>query len=105
MLLFPHFRLAYNTCYRSIQATPVDATASADLTTTGTYRAGITGPDALRAMRSAYRDMMCLVAAADVAHTVDSAERQAPRRDTSERLTELAEAALTAALAVAVATV
>ena len=101
----PAFSASAQHLLQSVQATPVDATASADLTTTGTYRAGITGPDALRAIRSAYRDIMCLVAAADVAHTVDSTEHQPPRRDTSERLTELAEAALTAALAVAVATV
>lgn len=99
---FPH---SLHYLLHSVEASPVDDTASTDLSTTGTYRAGITGPAAVVKLRSAYRDIMCLIAAVDVAHVVDNTEPQIPRRDTSERLTEIAEAALTAALAVAVSTV
>lgn len=68
------------------------------------YRAGVTGPQALLALRTTYRDQLMLVAAADLAATVEN-EPVLPYVRVGEALSDLADAALTAALAVAVATV
>lgn len=68
------------------------------------HRAGITGPDAVAALRTTYRDQLMLIAAADLAATVEN-EPVVPYLEVGERLSDLADAALTAALAVALATV
>lgn len=69
-----------------------------------TFRAELTGPKAIAALRSAYRDQVMVLAAADVAATVQD-EPVLPYTSVVRHLTALADAALTAALAVAVATV
>jgi [glutamine synthetase] adenylyltransferase / [glutamine synthetase]-adenylyl-L-tyrosine phosphorylase len=65
--------------------------------------AGRTGPEAVRALRAAYRGLLLEIAADDLGHLV---ERNLPVPDyvqTTGRLTALAEAAIEAALAVAAA--
>ncbi|AWH93792.1 bifunctional [glutamine synthetase] adenylyltransferase/[glutamine synthetase]-adenylyl-L-tyrosine phosphorylase [Dietzia lutea] len=76
-----------------------------DLCAVGTYRAGITGGAAVKVLRSTYRDQVALLAAHDVAAAVEDEEPRLPFADVGRRLSDLADAALTAALAVAVATV
>ena len=81
-----------------------EPTQSADLRTVGTYRAELIGGAAVAALRSVYRDQLVLLAAHDLASTVEPL----PEPDFEEigrRLSDLADAALTAALAVAVSTV
>lgn len=78
---------------------------SADLRSVGTYRAEITGGAAVAVLRSAYRDQVALLAAHDVAPTVEDTEPVLAFTDVGRRLSDLADAALTAALAVAVSTV
>jgi glutamate-ammonia-ligase adenylyltransferase len=68
------------------------------------HRAGITGPEAVAALRTTYRDQLMLIAAADLAATVEN-EPVVPYLEVGERLADLADAALTAALAVAFAAV
>ena len=70
----------------------------------GTYRAEVTGGGAIAALRDAYRDEVALLAAHDLAATVED-EPVLPFADVGHRLSDLADAALTAALAVAVTTV
>lgn len=79
-------------------------TQSSDLRTVGTYRAGVTGGQAVNALRVAYRDHVALLAAHDVAPTVES-QPVVGFTEVGRRLSDLADAALTAALAVAVTTV
>ena len=79
-------------------------TQSPDLRSVGTYRAAVTGGAAISALRSAYRDQVVLLAAHDLASTVED-EPVLPFAEVGRRLADLADAALTAALAVAVATV
>ena len=99
-----------------VDATPVDGddTATADLSTAGLYRAALTGNDADRALRTTYRSLLLRIAAIDLAGTLplrrdDVIERyrqpEVDFPDVSEALADLADAALTAALAVAVGTV
>ena len=84
-------------------------TASSDLSTVGTYRAA--EGDHKAALKSTYRTLMMRIAAHDVAGTFYSRKGQAhpqPRvkfQEVTQLLTALADAALTAALAVAVRTV
>ena len=89
--------------------TPVDdapePTQTEDLRTAGTYRAGITGGAAVNVLRSAYRDHIALLAAHDLASTVEADEPALEFGEVGRRLADLADAALTAALAVAVTTV
>lgn len=86
-------------------------TASAQLTTPGSYVAGTTGQEAARALKSTYRTLMMRVASHDLAGTFYSRKGQSrpqPRIEysTVTRLTTaLADAGLTAALAVATASV
>ena len=80
-------------------------TQSADLRNVGTYRAGVTGGAAVNLLRAAYRDHVVLLAAHDLAPTVEQAEPALSFSQVGRRLSDLADAALTAALAVAVATV
>lgn len=66
------------------------------------YRAGVSGPKATLLLREAYRDELLLLAALDTAAVVED-EPVLPFREVGEHLADLADAALTAALAVAVA--
>src|SRR5699024_6498778 len=68
------------------------------------WRAAVTGPAAVDALRTAYRDELAVLAAADLAATVDN-EPELPLATVGAALSDLADAALTAALAVAVAQV
>lgn len=82
-------------------------TATEDLTTPGTYRATLTGVEAERALRFTYRTLMMRLAALDLAGTYpnDARRKSQPRVEfttVTRRLSDLADAALTAALAVAV---
>ena len=93
-----------------VQATPLDASASATLTTPGTYRAGLTGADAEKALKCTYRTLLMRIAAHDLAGTYPESPRRpgqplVPFDQVTGMLTALADAALTAALAVAVAVV
>lgn len=83
----------------------VDAAPEADERTGRlVYRAATTGPQAVSVLRTTYRDQLMLVAAADLAAVVEN-EPVLPYLDVGALLSDLADAALTAALAVAVATV
>ncbi|NLU82853.1 bifunctional [glutamine synthetase] adenylyltransferase/[glutamine synthetase]-adenylyl-L-tyrosine phosphorylase [Rhodococcus sp. HNM0569] len=68
------------------------------------YRAAVTGPDAVAVLRDAYRDRLVVLAAVDLAATVED-EPVLPYPVVGHHLSDLADAALTAALSVAVATV
>ncbi|MEU5843184.1 bifunctional [glutamine synthetase] adenylyltransferase/[glutamine synthetase]-adenylyl-L-tyrosine phosphorylase [Rhodococcus sp. NPDC047139] len=68
------------------------------------HRAGLVGPHAVAALRTTYRDQLMLIAAADLAAVVEN-EPVVPYLEIGALLADLADAALTAALAVAVATV
>ncbi|WP_026918661.1 bifunctional [glutamine synthetase] adenylyltransferase/[glutamine synthetase]-adenylyl-L-tyrosine phosphorylase [Gordonia shandongensis] len=68
------------------------------------YRAGLTGHDAEAALRTAYRDQVMVLAAHDLAATVED-EPVLYLPEVGRRLSDLADAALTAALSVALATV
>lgn len=70
----------------------------------GLYRAGRTGPEATAALRKSYRDQLMLLAALDLAATVEN-EVVLPYQVVGHQLSDLADAALNAALAVAVAMV
>ncbi|NUS44782.1 MAG: bifunctional [glutamine synthetase] adenylyltransferase/[glutamine synthetase]-adenylyl-L-tyrosine phosphorylase, partial [Mycobacteriaceae bacterium] len=81
-----------------------DMLAAVDATPAGyTHRAGVTGVDAVAALRKRYRDHLMLLAALDLAATVEN-EPTMPYRRVAHALTDLADAALAAAFAVAVAT-
>ncbi|MBP2473857.1 glutamate-ammonia-ligase adenylyltransferase [Crossiella equi] len=66
------------------------------------WRAAVKGQDAVRALREAYRLELLRVAAADLAHTVDGQAPETPYEAVAALLSDLAGAALQAALAVAV---
>ncbi|KAA0925793.1 MULTISPECIES: bifunctional [glutamine synthetase] adenylyltransferase/[glutamine synthetase]-adenylyl-L-tyrosine phosphorylase [unclassified Rhodococcus (in: high G+C Gram-positive bacteria)] len=68
------------------------------------YRATVTGPPAVIALRKKYRDQIMVLAAYDLAATVEN-EPVLPYTVVGSQLSDMADAALTAALAVAVATV
>ncbi len=68
------------------------------------FRAGIIGPEAIALLRKQYRDQLMLLAATDLAATVEN-EPVLPYQRVGRHLTDLADAALTAALSVAVARV
>lgn len=63
--------------------------------------ADLTGPDAVKALRAAYRAQLLMIAADDLGHLVEPALAAPPYDDVAARLTELAEEALRAALVVA----
>jgi glutamate-ammonia-ligase adenylyltransferase len=65
--------------------------------------AGLTGPKAVRALRTAYRGLLLEVAADDLGHLVEPELPVPAYAQTTGRLTALAEAAINAALAVAAA--
>ncbi|GAA4479262.1 bifunctional [glutamine synthetase] adenylyltransferase/[glutamine synthetase]-adenylyl-L-tyrosine phosphorylase [Rhodococcus olei] len=78
-----------------------------DASATGTnlvYRAAITGPDAVLALRKTYRNQLMVLAALDLAAIVEN-EPVLPYQTVGHQLSDMADAALTAALAVAVATI
>ncbi|MFE5480588.1 bifunctional [glutamine synthetase] adenylyltransferase/[glutamine synthetase]-adenylyl-L-tyrosine phosphorylase [Nocardia sp. NPDC056541] len=68
------------------------------------WRAGIAGPEAVALLRGRYRDQLMLLAAVDLASTVEN-EPVPPYLVVGKHLSDLADAALTAALSVAVARV
>ncbi|GAB4587712.1 bifunctional [glutamine synthetase] adenylyltransferase/[glutamine synthetase]-adenylyl-L-tyrosine phosphorylase [Nocardia sp. IFM 10818] len=68
------------------------------------FRAGISGPEAIALLRKQYRDQLMLLAAIDLAATVEN-EPVLPYQRVGRHLTDLADAALTAALSVAVSRV
>lgn len=84
----------------AVEAVP-DTTASE---TNLVYRAAVTGPDAVQALRRTYRNQMLVLAAADLAAVVEN-EPVLPYQTVGHQLSDMADAALTAALAVAVATI
>lgn len=92
----------------AVQATPdttgpagVHNTATDTLTTAGTYRAACHDPAAVNLLRVAYRDLFTIIAAHDVAHTVEHHAPVVSYTHLTTALSDLADAALTAALAVA----
>ncbi|PRQ10406.1 bifunctional glutamine-synthetase adenylyltransferase/deadenyltransferase [Corynebacterium sp. 13CS0277] len=77
------------------------------LSTAGTYVAGIGGKDAEKILKTTYRSLLLQIAAADLAGTYLESPRRAggdtvPFVEVAAQLTHLADAALTAALAVGV---
>ncbi|MGW5515792.1 bifunctional [glutamine synthetase] adenylyltransferase/[glutamine synthetase]-adenylyl-L-tyrosine phosphorylase [Nocardia africana] len=66
------------------------------------HRATHAGPDAIALLRKRYRDQLMVLAAHDLAATVEN-EPVLPYQQVGNHLTDLADAALTAALSVAVA--
>ncbi|MEV6769763.1 bifunctional [glutamine synthetase] adenylyltransferase/[glutamine synthetase]-adenylyl-L-tyrosine phosphorylase [Nocardia sp. NPDC051030] len=68
------------------------------------FRAGVAGPEAVALLRKRYRDQLMLLAAIDLAATVEN-EPVLPYQQVGWHLTDLADVALTAALSVAVARV
>ncbi len=87
----------------------VTDTATGDLTTPGTYRARVVGPESSTALRLTYRTLIMRIAAHDLAGTFVARRGEVPEQPVipfttvTGLLTALADAALTAALAVAVA--
>lgn len=84
----------------AVHAVPENGAASGPMM----YRAGISGPEAIALLRKRYRDQLMLLAAIDLAATVEN-EPVLPYQQVGQHLTDLADAALTAALSVAVARV
>lgn len=81
--------------------------ACADRTRVGTYRARATGADTQRRLKEQYRLFLMRIAAHDLAGTYPSTKRQqgleqVPFSLVAELLSDLADAALTASLAIAV---
>ncbi|MFC6013417.1 bifunctional [glutamine synthetase] adenylyltransferase/[glutamine synthetase]-adenylyl-L-tyrosine phosphorylase [Nocardia lasii] len=68
------------------------------------FRAEIAGPEAVALLRTRYRDQLMLLAAVDLASTVEN-EPVPPYLVVGRQLSDMADAALTAALSVAVARV
>ncbi|GAA2842003.1 bifunctional [glutamine synthetase] adenylyltransferase/[glutamine synthetase]-adenylyl-L-tyrosine phosphorylase [Crossiella cryophila] len=66
------------------------------------WRARLRGPEAVRALREAYRLELLRIAAADLAHTIDGDAPQVSYENVAALLSDLAGAALQAALAVGV---
>ncbi|GAA4786752.1 bifunctional [glutamine synthetase] adenylyltransferase/[glutamine synthetase]-adenylyl-L-tyrosine phosphorylase [Corynebacterium canis] len=91
-------------------ADPDADTASADLSTPGTYKACVVGTEAEQRLERTYRTLLMRIAAHDLAGTYPESPRRpgqphVPFTVVSGALSDLADAALTAALAVAVACV
>ena len=76
-------------------------TATTSLETPGNYRAATHDPAAVNLLRVAYRDLLTVIAAHDVAHTVEHHDPVVSYAQLTTALSDLADAALTAALAVA----
>ncbi|BDH58159.1 hypothetical protein MTP03_30980 [Tsukamurella sp. PLM1] len=84
----------------TVDAVKVPGRADDDLL----YRAAVTGGEAIARLRDGYRDLIMILAARDLAELVEN-EPTLPYPIVGAHLADLADAALTAALAVAVATV
>lgn len=85
-------------------------TATERLDTAGTYRAGISGPEAIRAVKERYTTLIMRIAAYDLAGTFPETKRHQGGnavgiRTITALLSHAADAALTAALAVAITNV
>lgn len=81
-----------------------------DLSTPGFYTASVTGPEAERVLKWTYRTLLTRIAAHDLAGTYPTDMRRkggdpVPFSTVTMQLSDLADAALTAALAVAIANV
>ncbi|GAA3037566.1 bifunctional [glutamine synthetase] adenylyltransferase/[glutamine synthetase]-adenylyl-L-tyrosine phosphorylase [Gordonia defluvii] len=81
----------------AVEARPDSSAQPDDLV----FRAAVTGPDAVHALRRAYRNQLLVIAAHDVAATVQD-EPYVSIPEAGALLADLADAALTAALAVAI---
>ncbi|MCQ4622676.1 bifunctional [glutamine synthetase] adenylyltransferase/[glutamine synthetase]-adenylyl-L-tyrosine phosphorylase [Corynebacterium sp. CCUG 70398] len=109
----PDSREIFHAMLSAVDAVPEDGdpTATQELDAPGTYRAAEAGNDAKRALKDAYRTLMMRVAAADLAGTFSSFkgvggdQEELTYREVTELLTVIADAALTAALAVAMRSV
>ncbi len=109
----PTFSKMMQAMLGSVEATPEGIEgdpANPYLSTAGTYRAAITGPEAQTALKNTYRTLLMRIAAHDLAGTYPESPRRAgqptvPFRKVVGELSDLADAALTAALSVAVAQV
>ena len=94
----------------AVGAEPVegDPTASISVDCAGTYRAAVTGAEAKKLLKDAYRTLVMRVAAADLAGTYSAFKGYGAHHEelgygeVTELLTTIADAALTAALAVGV---
>lgn len=102
---FPTREQFFQQMLSAVEATPAGLagdTAAEDLACAGTYRAAQHDPAAANLLRVAYRDLVMQIAAHDVAHTVEQSDPVVSYQALSLALSDLADAALTAALAVAV---
>ncbi|MFZ2510917.1 MAG: bifunctional [glutamine synthetase] adenylyltransferase/[glutamine synthetase]-adenylyl-L-tyrosine phosphorylase [Gordonia sp. (in: high G+C Gram-positive bacteria)] len=86
---------------REAMLASVDAVEEPDAGSNLLYRAAISGPEAISRLRVAYRNLVLKLAAQDLAATVED-EPVLFLPEVGRRLADLADAALTAALAVAV---
>lgn len=98
----------------SVDAAPASVEgdpATSDLATPGTYRAGLAGSEAKTALKTTYRKLIMRIAAHDLSGTFSArkgrglGQPELGYETTTGLLTSLADAALTAALAVAVTTI
>ncbi|AKK03591.1 bifunctional [glutamine synthetase] adenylyltransferase/[glutamine synthetase]-adenylyl-L-tyrosine phosphorylase [Corynebacterium epidermidicanis] len=97
-------------CVEAVPAGLEGDSAVTECDTEGTYRAGIVGLEAERSLQQHYRTLLMRIAAHDLAGTYPENDRrpgqpQVPFPAVSAALADLADAALTAALAVAVTSV
>lgn len=104
-MLFALLEAVEATAERGTETTPAGNPEAA-----GVFRAGISGPEAEVELQRTYRSLIVRIAAADLAGTMARTERVAPQPTLSYTqvtglLSDLADAALTAALSVAVARV
>ncbi|MGZ7497071.1 bifunctional [glutamine synthetase] adenylyltransferase/[glutamine synthetase]-adenylyl-L-tyrosine phosphorylase [Corynebacterium sp. ZY180755] len=98
---------AQNVTFRGDRAGEGKDTASADLSTVGTYKAAEATPEAEAALKRTYRNLLMRIAAIDLAGTYPENSRRVGQpavafKVISATLSDLADAALTAALAIAV---
>ncbi|MGV9679487.1 bifunctional [glutamine synthetase] adenylyltransferase/[glutamine synthetase]-adenylyl-L-tyrosine phosphorylase [Nocardia sp. NPDC003482] len=82
----------------AVEAAPEEGPAAGPMV----HRARISGPDSISLLRKRYRDHLMLLAAHDLAATVEN-EPVLRHQQVGRQLTDMADAALTAALAVAIA--
>lgn len=98
---------AQTVTFRGDRAEEGADTASEDLSTVGTYKAAEATPEAEAELKRTYRHLLMRIAAIDLAGTYPANSRRegqptVPFKVVSGRLADLADAALTAALAIAV---
>lgn len=99
----------FHTMLSSVDARPEPwCVGSEELDRAGTYRAAVKDKDAKKALRTAYRTVMMRIAAADLAGTFAARkgfgadQPELPFTEVTQLLSDAADAALTAGLAVAV---